>query len=427
MSGEMTDHPRRFALASELHARPFPIIAAPCRAHLLVIKRETDAAARDRAVDRAHLVALLDRHGAAHPPPDATHHSADLGAFRLKWECHTEVVTYMLLVEGAEERPFSETLADLVPAEWLAEVPGAVLTAARLHVEVGDDEAAIVERLRGWFVPESLAVSRILDGAAVMAGDFRPDGTGAMRFAIFAAPDTGAARTGRIIQRLCEVETYKALSMLGLDRARALSPQLGDQDQKLQALVGAMSSPGARAEETLDRLLGVATALEQLQARNAFRFSATEAYARLVAQRIEVLRETRIGGRQTFEEFMMRRFDPAMRTVAATRAQLDGLSVRARAAGDLLRTRVDVERSGHAQALLASMDRRADAQLRLQKTVEGLSVVAISYYAVSLAALVTAPWVERLGWDKGWTKAALVPVVVLAVWALVRRIRRRIE
>jgi uncharacterized membrane-anchored protein len=132
-------------------------------------------------------------------------------------------------------------------------------------------------------------------------------------------------------------------------------------------------------------------------------------------------------GRQTFAEFMMRRYDPAMRTIKATERRLLSMTERAIRAGDLLRTQVDVNRSAQNQDLLASMDRRADMQLRLQKTVEGLSVVAISYYAVSLVVYLISPLAEPLGMDKTTLTALAVGPVVLAVWLMVRSIRRSME
>jgi uncharacterized membrane-anchored protein len=146
-----------------------------------------------------------------------------------------------------------------------------------------------------------------------------------------------------------------------------------------------------------------------------------------VDQRIAVLREERFKGRQTFYEFMMRRYDPAMRTVRSTETRLTTLVDRARRAGELLRTKVDVERSAQNQALLESMDKRADLQLRLQKTVEGLSVVAISYYAVSLVGYLAYPLVEFLGMTKGALTGLITLPVVGAVWYLVHRIRRSME
>ncbi len=171
-------------------------------------------------------------------------------------------------------------------------------------------------------------------------------------------------------------------------------------------------------------LLEISAELESLATRHSFRFGATGAYEAIVNQRIEVLRETRFQGRQTFGEFMRRRYDPAMRTVKSAERRLEQMAERAERAGELLRTRVDVERSAQNQKLLESMDRRADLALRLQHTVEGLSVVAISYYAVSLASYALLPIAEAAHLPKAMLTAGLVPLVILGVWMMIRRIRR---
>jgi uncharacterized membrane-anchored protein len=248
-----------------------------------------------------------------------------------------------------------------------------------------------------------------------------------MRFALFARPDMGARRIGRVVQRICEIETYKSMSMLGLARARALGTGIGAIDEQLTRLVAEMSGSVARSEDTLDALLEVSAELESIVAQSSFRFGATGAYEALVNQRIDVLREERFLGRQTFSEFMMRRFDPAMRTVKAVERQLGTMAERAERAANLLRTRVDVERSAQNQDLLASMDRRADMQLRLQKTVEGFSVAAISYYAVNLLSYLTFPIFQIFGVGKGATLAILTPIVLVLVWVLIQRIKRKIE
>ncbi len=424
---KIEDHPLRYALANELHARPFPSLRAPCHAAFLAIKRLGDAAARDRDADVAHLTALLDRFGAPHPQPGATHYFGDLGPYKLKWEQHTEFVSYTIFVDGVAERPFDARAFEVFPADWLAGAPGVRLTSALIRVEEMPEVAAIAKKLGEWFVAESLAVSRVVDDSAVMAGDFRIDSGGHMRFAVFVEPGTGARRVGRIVQRLTEIETYKSMSMLGLARVREISGLLGAIDLRLEALTGAMAERSGGAEETLQELLGIASELESLLAKSNFRFSATQAYEALVDQRIEVLRETGFEGRQTFREFMARRFDPAMRTVQATERRLVSMTQRAARAGDLLRTQVDVDRSAQNQVLLESMDRRAALQLRLQKTVEGLSVVAISYYAVNLASYLLYPAADPMGLSKPMLTALLTPAVIVAVWLLVRRIRRGME
>ncbi len=420
----LTDHPLRYELANELHARPFPSLGVPGQAAYLALG-PSNGTPRDTEAERAHLLALLDRYGAAHPQPGATHWSGQIGRHWLKWESHTEFVSYMILADGAADPPFDPAGFGVFPADWLSDAPGRRLTSALIRVDLFASEDKVAERADGWFVPESMALSRVLDDQLMVAGDFRIDAAGHMRFAVFARPGTGARRIGRVVQRLCEIETYKAMSMLGLADVRAMAPRLAALEARLSDLVAEMSGGQGDPADTLAVLLAVSAELEKLGAQSGFRMGATKAYETLVGQRIGVLREVRFGGRQTFAEFMMRRFDPAMRTVEATDARLRGMSVRAARAGDLLRTRVDVERSAQNQALLASMDRRADAQLRLQHTVEGLSVVAISYYAVSLASYLFGPAAYGLGIDKTALTAALVLPMVALVWLMLRQIRKR--
>lgn len=422
---QIADHPQRYALVNELHARPFPALSVPCMATFVAIGQPQEAHNRDRGLDRAHLLALLDRHGAAHPQPGATHHSTPLGRGELKWESHTEFVTVSVFTPGLSARPFDPAEVGALPPDWLASAPGQRLVSVLVRVEpMPETRADLLARLDDWFVSESLAVSSVVDGAAIVAGDFRIDAAGQMRFAVFVRPGVGPRRVGRIVQRLCEIETYRAMSMLALPVARALGARLNALDPALSALVSSLETAARPPETALHDLLTISAELEGLAVSAAFRFGATAAYEAIVMQRIEVLREDRIDGRQTFGEFMMRRYDPAMRTVKAAETRLRTMAERAARAAELLRTRVDVDRSAQNQRLLESMDRRADLQLRLQHTVEGLSVVAISYYAVSLAAYAAYPLAKALGLTKELTTAALVPPVILAVWLTIRRIRR---
>lgn len=422
------DHPLRYAITNELHARPFPSIAAPCHCVYVALKEPVNAASRDRGCDIAHLGALVGRHGAPQPEPGATHYSGRIGRHKLKWESHTEFVTYSAFAPGNGPRAFDPSEAEVFPADWLARGPGQRLVSALIRVELlPEAPEALFPMLEEWFVRESLACAWVLERAAVIASDFRIDPAGHMRFAVFVRPGTSPNRVGRIIQRLCEIETYKAMSMLGLPRARDLTTRLNALEDRLADLVAELTSESARAERTLHDLLSVSAELEALATQIAFRFGATGAYEALVHERISALREERFEGRQTFSEFMMRRYDPAMRTVKSTERRLQQMAERAARAGELLRTRVDVERSSQSQKLLESMDRRADLQLRLQHTVEGLSVVAISYYAVSLATYVVGPVTHLWGLGHDATAALLTPFVVVIAWLGLKRMRDKLH
>lgn len=428
MTSDGLDHPLRYELVNELHARPSPRLTAPLTVVFTAFKEPRDAAARDRGADITHLGALAHRHGAPAPQPDAQHYAAQLGRYELAWESHTEFVSYAAFLPGAAPRPFDARVAEIFPAEWQKAAPGRRLAALIVHVEeMPEDDAAIDARLETWFAHDGLAAAQVMDGQAVVASDFRIDASGFMRFAIFVRPGSGAGRTGRIIQRLIDLETYRGMSMLGLGRVRGLSALLNRLDPRLSNLMGGLAGGTTDPEAMLHDLLAVSAELEVAATDASFRFGATRAYAAIVAERLAALRESRFGSRQTLSEFMDRRYAPAMRTVLSTEARLNAMLDRTERASELLRTRVDVERSGASRDLLARMDRRADLQLRLQNTVEGLSVVAISYYAVGLLSYLLALLAYRIAVDKAVLTAGLVPVVVLAVWYGMRRIRRALH
>lgn len=430
MSLALDDYPGRYVLTNELHARPFPELNAPCRALHLAIKPEGNAAARDRDLDRAHLAALLDRYGAAHPPPGANHYSGSIGRGFLKWEMHTEFVTYTIFLEGVSKEPFSGETSKIFPSDWLAATPGKIVTSALVRVDtVGSDEVLeriMVEDFPQWFVMESLAVARVVDGEAVAGGDFRIDEHGHERFVVLASPSIGERRLGRIVQRVLEIETYKAMALLTLPVARHVAMTVAGLDRELAEVVASMAEETGHEAETLQRLLKLSAAVEHLVSTSAFRFGAAGAYEALVNQRIAALREERIGGRQLFSEFMMRRFEPAMRTCRSAVERLDDLSGRAERAANLLRTRVDVANQAQNVEVLHAMNKRAAMQLRLQETVEGLSVVAISYYTLSLASYLFAPLAKALSLSKELLTALLVLPVVALVWFMVRRIRQKL-
>ncbi len=420
-------HPERIVLSNELHARPFPVLRAPSSAASISIER--DMANPD--ADRAHLIALMDRYGAAHPAPDASHHSADLGKMRLKWERHSEFVTFTLFADHVSEVPFSGDLFQYFPDKWRAQSPGRLLSSVLVRIEQVDDPQGAIERIqkvgKDWFFDEAMAAAFVLEKEAAIVGDFRLDARDHIRFAVFQIGNTGAHRMGRIVHRLIEIETYKTMSMLTLPIARNVFSGLSDLDRDLGGVVAGMSEEAGNPQDALNTLLDISSKIESFSAKTTFRFTAAEAYSALVYARVDVLLEERLAGYQLFSEFMSRRFEPAMRTCRSASMRLADISGRAARASRLLGTRVSVHVNEQNREILKNMDKRAALQLRLQETVEGLSVVAISYYAVSLLVKFLYPFGAKIGWSESWVGAVVVVPVVAVVWFLVRNIRKTAE
>ncbi len=426
MPRKPADHPNRIALANELHARPFALLKAPCRISHLSLT--CDAEELDRARD--HLIALCDRMGAPHPSDHAPQLLVDFGRFRLKWERHTEFVALTVIAGPAAKgtSPFDSPALDLLPFDWLEELPGTILAAIHVHCEASDTrfDSPVPEHLRELFVRDSLVGGSFFDDAARFWGDFRIHEDGFMRFAVVCTSDFEEALLGRIVQRLIEVETYRSASMLALPEARGLWPRLNEIDRALAEATGSIGASELESERAvLDRITDFSAEIEEMTSRNAYRLDASRAYSEIVWRRLEVLSATPLPGLIDLKAFMSRRYDPAMRSCEATRVRLGSLSERATRVATLLRTRIDVVLEEQNREVLSAMNKRSAQQLRLQETVEGVSVVAISYYAVGLVSLMLAPLGAMAGLSESWVKAVTVLPILLLVWLFIRRIKAR--
>ena len=420
------EHPLRRTVAAELHARTFEPLRAPERvAHLAVMSSEADHA---RHV--AHLKRLLAAFDHWVPETVEHHFAADLGPLRLRWEQHTECVTYTFSKQGPFAQPFGQPVLDQIPVDWLGDLPGDVIAAVTMAIEPCDSAERDPAQLAALFDGNPVIGSAVVAGAARAWSDLRinPDG-----FSRILVRDCSMSenQAGRLAKRLLDINAYRALALLGLPLAREVFPALSDADRRLAQVAVRMRNQGKSSDpsfesELLGELTALAAEIEEIAARTTYRFDASRAYYSVVRQRLEQLRQQRIEGLQTFSEFLESRLAPAIATCEATQRRQSELADRAARLTSLLRARVDVSLEEQNRQLLESMDRRAHLQLRLQETVEGLSVIAIGYYGVGLVGY-ALKGAEEAGFPVDATvgMAIALPFVVGLTWWLLRRIKRR--
>ncbi|EKV31956.1 hypothetical protein C882_3020 [Caenispirillum salinarum AK4] len=420
----LSEHPLRAMLSNEVHARPHEQLEGPWRAtHFAMLSGE-----RGSQEDRDLLTGLLADHGLPAAPEGAVYHSVDLGPVRLRWERHTEFSTWTFLLPGAFDpaAPFAQTALDAVPEAWLRRLPGQLLVA--MHVVMDARERGLDELAE--LFGSRVSGSRVGGGAGAVYTDFLLRGDGFGR-ALIVNRRLTPGQSGRTLQRLLEIETYRMMALLTFPQARETGPRLSRIEQGLAEVTAelAESNGGAdRDRRLLGRLTEYAAETERLLAALNFRLSASRAYHAIVRRAVADLREERIEGLQTFAEFLARRLSPAMNTCEYVGERMETLSKRLTRAGDMLRTRVDIALGENNRDLLHSMNRRAELQLRLQETVEGLSVVAISYYLLGLVGY-AAKGLKEVGLlpvDPAVAVLAGLPVVVALVLVGVRRLRKAV-
>ncbi len=424
------DDALRAVLHNEVHARPAARIRLP--ALIVYVAVLNDGISRE--LECEHLRRLPGQDHLTPKDLSGNFLRLRLQGHTLKWERHTEFTRYSLvqpLPEPAGLGQVEPALLDrlVLSPQWLREIPGRTIAAIKLAMVHGslDDPQAALRLGQRWFGDRTVVASLMGGGHSCAVTDFRLRDSGFERMLVIAPPGTSETRAGRISQRLLEVETYRMMALRGLPAAKALSPLLSHAEATLAEITTRLEGKGDSDQELLDRLVALAAQVERATAEHVYRFSATEAYAALVEERIGELRERPIPGTQTISEFMRRRLTPAIATVAATAQRLASLAQRVERSSGLLRTRVDIATEAQNQLLLEKLTRGQETQLRLQSTVEGLSIAAISYYVVSLL-LYAGKSAKAMGLpiNPEIAAGALIPLVLWVTWRASRRIHARL-
>ena len=422
MNLPISEHPLRNALNHELHARPPLPIAGPCWISHLSILHESNA----RQAEEQHLNRLctLFDHDVC-PLVEGDHwvleiHLPNETILRLKWEYHNEFSSYTFYLDRSPDDAPETTALMAVPVEWLSAIPGSVIAAAHIEFKQAEGDNRQPD------AASDMVCCQVADGAASVLSDFKLH----QGFSRFVVIDQNLRRrqAGRTIQRLVEIDTYAMLALLTFPVAKEVSRLLAQSDENLRDVMRDMTADRTATDERhlLGQLTRLAAEVEESVSRTAFRFGAATAYYRLVQQRIEDLREIRVDGFPPISEFMDRRLSPAINTCKSVAARQQDLSSRIARKSALLRTRVDIALEQQNLELLAQMNRRAHMQLRLQETVEGLSVVVLTYYGSQLIQYLAKGTKEFHHLSTDVITAISIPIIAGLVFWGSRKTRRKL-
>jgi uncharacterized membrane-anchored protein len=406
-------HPDRGLVDAELHARQVLPLEGPLR-----VRRAAFMADGNRARLRDVQTAFVSRYspGAETDPRQLEFEAA---GYRVTAEIHNEFATLTWIGALDDWTPWP----DGIGLDFFRDMP--LIAATRLDLLA---EAHIPDRALAGFDPRSLCYSTLYAGTIEAATDFSVDRDGFTRFEV-AAGSSGGLRRGTVVRRLLEIDTYRALVLLGLPLARQQGPKVTAAEEQLSALMRRLSlgSSVADNQQSLDALHGLSLEVERTRDETSYRFAATRAYAEVLRSRIARLGEVSIGEFTAIARYLENRVDPAVATCVALETRLEGLARKLERSTELLNARINLSIETQNQAVLDTISRTARNQYHLQRTVEGLSVIVISYYALSLVGEVEQgllPWLP-LGRDA--TIAISVPIVIVLVWLALRFLSRRGE
>lgn len=410
----LTDHPFRTAIMDEVHARPVDIVPETGRVRRLVFVMPAEAGAMMR-IFRSYAAYCADR-GIAGPGPADRQHGFNTATRHVTWEFHTEFVT--VTWRGALDD--WTNLPDDIGLEAIGE--GLLIGAMRIDVIA---DRTVPERLLPGFNLPSLCLSDIDNDNGQVATDFVPDADRFTRFELAAGGLTNLRRS-IIVRRLLEIETYRTMALLGLPLARSVSPELRTIELELTALVESLSdaTTPAAVQVALAALHALSVRSGKLSERLGYRFAAGHAYGDILRMRLAGLREASTKRGSTLAHYIGNRVDPGLATCTAMEKRLAVLSDKIERAIGLLNVRIGVDMQVQNAAVLDNIASTARSQFLLQRTVEGLSTIAISYYLLGILSYGLAGPLEELHWEKTMTLSLAAPFVVVAVWLMGRAVRK---
>lgn len=418
------EHPLRYRLFNESHARPYADLTSPLQVSYLVLLTGEVTSEKECA----HLSQLAEQYGVTPPIDNAVHYDANFGNFAIKWEKHTEFSSYTFTSTKQCQNPFSCKVISEVPEAWVSSIEGQLLVAQHIEILPKCEDTLSEEAISTHFQTDSLVGSFVGGTAAQAWTDFKLQKDGFSEVLILndcLTPQT----MGRLVQHMLELETYRLLALLGLPLVEEYGMKITELGASLTDITHRLSSTTTFEEEQtlLADLTTLEADIEQIIAATSYRFSATQAYKSIVNDRLQRIRENRIDGRQMLSKYLERRFQPAMNACESVSSRLENLSVRVARASQILMARVDLALESQNQELLNSMNKRTDLQLRLQGTVEGLSIAAISYYIVGLTSyLAKALNAAGANLNIDLFVGISIPVVVGAVWLSIHKIKKHI-
>lgn len=411
----LIEHPLRGQILAEVHARPVDIVTGPTRVRRLVLTMPERPGAVDEALEAFR--AFCRERGIEPPMPGSRQHGFSTATRRATWEFHTEFVTVTWQSPGDD----AENHPDDIGIETLPEAR--LLGATRIDMLA---DANVPDRLLPGFRLSSLCVVGVDGGGGEIATDFVTDADGFTRFE-FAAGGLSPLRASIMLRRLLEIDTYRVMALLGLPLAREVSPLVRAAEHELTGLVEHLSDATTTdaVQAALGDLHGLSVRSGQLSERLTYRFAAAKAYGEVLDARLKALGEVPTTKGSSLSRHVGNRVDPALATCTALETRLRVLSEKIERGVGLLDARIGLDLQIQNRSVLETIARTAQSQFRLQRTVEGLSVIAISYYLLGILSYVLGGPLEWLHLDKGIAISLAAPLALIGVWLVIRAVRRR--
>ena len=369
----------RHEISNEIHRRPYYEQFDPMRISLISLHTKSYENNYNHLSDLCEYLAI--------PAPatkNLTYSYTHQDKFRLRWESHREFCTFQFIknVNLDENYLFTDSNINFIPHLWINNL-SSIINCVNLEViNKKNIKSESNEYIFSAFNNNYVAGSNLCNNKGSVFSDFKIDTNGYHRILLINGDKNGEMsghQLGRSIQRILDIESYRSMSMISFIKSKDINLNL-DNISKNLIKINELDNPN----DKFFKLKNISDEINILNIRNKFRFQASKGYYPIIDDRFKELNFSKIEGIQPYEIYLNSRINPTKRITLATENRLNETLDIVNRSSILIKTEIELDIKKNSIALLDNMSKKKDIQIKLQKTVEGLSTIILTYYSVNL-------------------------------------------
>lgn len=336
----------------------------------------------------------------------------------LRWEIHSEYYNYQFWYLPADrEKCLSfgelETEIPTLPVCFL----GTKVTA--LDIIITDDPAySKPERIQE-LLGDTIYANRVMGTDIRIMTNYRPDKRNRERYLVTTGNEAVLMdRIEQVVENIGQTENYYHLLLLPLpdyftklNTVGIIEKRVAERTERITATME--TAAGEDMEVWLKDLTSELSQIHNLNERLRHRFSATFHYDKLYNRALDDWHAEPLEHYEPLRNVLNRKTEMItddyhrliQRVDASEKSIADLISV--------LRTRIDLILQRQNLEMLEGMHATAKHQVKLQETVEGLSIIVISYYLTGLAGYVFKAMEKAWGLNSSLATGIFVPIAIL--------------
>lgn len=351
----------------------------------------------------------------------------------VRWEAHTEYYSYQTWHIPKDKTKKINFGPIEIPGYFFPVCPLGEKVCA-LDIIISQDSEVKAHQVDEMIPGKKLHGSRIFGGKVEIRTNFKLDKFSMERYLIFSpSPEDLKRLLPRVVECISMLENYYHLILIPLPKFSYAIDEIYTIEKKHLVKRGIITEQLGEADSNrlqgwLQELTEALMEVSRLSESMRYHLSSAFPYDMIIRTTLDELDEKQVDQLPTLRYYMMGRIrgiaDGYQRLIARVEAAekaFEGMVA-------ILRTRIELQLQSQNLNLLKSVDKTTKVQVHLQRMVEGLSVIVITYYLTSLAGyLFKLLESAKIIPSATIVTALFIPVAAITVLLITRKAAKLLE